>query len=477
MVAAPVGREIVSDLAAIAPAARSVINPGVVNSRPAFSSILRTISRSPRVDLGIGRRSKRARASADRWPGIARSPRRARPLADRVDPREVEPTSGSQDFKATTAEPRPRLTLVIASLQMGGAERVMTELANHWASRGWRIALVHFSPPEMEPVFPLDSRVTEERLGLFRVSRSPISAAINNLRRIVVLRRAIRATRPDIILSFLNRTNVLTVFAMTGLGMPVIVSEHTAPQRTLSVPWRILREVAYRRAAFVVMLTPDALGRMSSALRRRGRVIPNPLPSAFVTRPAGSAADEGADPDGPTIVGLGSLRPEKGFDLLIEAFARIAPSWPTARLVIWGEGDERGRLEAIRAGRNLVGRVALPGETLYPERVLSSATIFVLPSRREGLPMALIEAMALGRAVIACDCDHGPRDIIRQGVDGLLVPPADVNALAAAIEELLRDDTRRAGLARRAVEVRDRFAISVISAQWETLFRDVRHGE
>ena len=88
--------------------------------------------------------------------------------------------------------------------------------------------------------------------------------------------------------------------------------------------------------------------------------------------------------------------------------------------------------------------------------------------------MALLEAMALGRAVVACDCDHGPRDIVRHGIDGLLVPSEDVTALADAIEELLRDDERRASLARRAVEVRDRFALGAISEQWDTLFREAR---
>jgi glycosyltransferase involved in cell wall biosynthesis len=175
-------------------------------------------------------------------------------------------------------------------------------------------------------------------------------------------------------------------------------------------------------------------------------------------------------------MGLGRLTPEKGFDLLIEAFARIAPAWPMARLVIWGEGDERARLEAIRARLDLVDRVELPGATRSPERELRSATIFVLSSRLEGLPMVLLEAMAVGRPVVACDCDYGPRDIIRPGVDGLLVPPEDVPALAEAIDGLLRDDERRGTLGRRAVEVRERFAIEAISDRWDALFQEARAG-
>ena len=175
-------------------------------------------------------------------------------------------------------------------------------------------------------------------------------------------------------------------------------------------------------------------------------------------------------------MGLGRLTPEKGFDLLIEAFAKLSDTWPTARLVIWGEGGERERLERIRASHDLAGRVELPGETRVPEQVLESATVFVLSSRLEGMPMALLEAMARGRAVVACDCDHGPRDIVRDGVDGILVPPEDVGALTAAIGELLGDDARRAELGRRALEVRDRFALAAITAQWERLFHDARRA-
>lgn len=363
-----------------------------------------------------------------------------------------------------------RVTLVISSLEMGGAERVMTELANHWVTFGWTITIIHYSPPGTPPAYPLDTRITVVPLGLHRVSRSPISAVTNNVRRIRVLRRAIGASRPEVVLSFM--ANVITMLATTGMGLPVLVSEHRGPRGELSLPWSILRELTYRRAAFVVMLTESALAHLSPALRRRGRVVPNPLPSPFLARPVPvEPAGPDASHDHPVIMGLGRLGPEKGFDLLIRAFGRIAPDWPTARLVIWGEGDERGRLEALTAGLALADRVALPGATRAPEDKLRSATVFVLSSRKEGLPMALIEAMALGRAVVACDCEHGPRDVIRNGIDGLLVPPEDVDALAAAIDGLLRDDARRADLARRAVEVRERFTIEAVSAKWQTLFR------
>lgn len=364
----------------------------------------------------------------------------------------------------------PRLTLVISQLEMGGAERVMTELANHWVAKGWAVTIIHFSPPGTPPAYPLDPRVTEVPLDLFRVSHTPLSAIRNNWRRVRVLRRAIAASRPQVVLSFM--ANSPTLLAAIGLAVPVIVSEHRGPRGELNLAWSILRELTYRRAAFVVMLTTSALGHLSPALQRRGRVIPNPLPAAFMRVPMEVRVAPGAPSDVPVIMGLGRLGPEKGFDLLIRAFARIVPGRPGARLVIWGEGGERAVLEDLCRSEGVADQVSLPGTTPAPEDELLSATLFVLSSRKEGLPMALIEAMSLGCAVIACDCEHGPADIIEHGVDGLLVPPDDVDALATALHALLDDDERRLALAQRAVGVRERFTIEAVSARWEALFRE-----
>ncbi len=360
----------------------------------------------------------------------------------------------------------PRLTMFISSLVTGGAERVMIELANHWAGRGWSITLIHYGSPDVPAAFPLDPRVREVPLGLHRVSGNPIAAVRNNLHRIRVVRRAIRESRPDVVLSFM--ANVVALLATLGLRVPVLVSEHRGPRGELSRTWELLREITYRRAAFVVMLTQSALDHLSPALRRRGAIVPNPLPAAFLARPP--LATEDAATTDPIILGLGRLGPEKGFDVLMEAFARIAPQHPAVKVVIWGEGDSRPDLERRRQELGLVDRVELPGNTAEPERELASASIFVLSSRKEGLPMALIEAMAMGRPSIAFDCEHGPRDIITDGVDGILLPPGDMEGLAAAMDRLLSDDALRTELGRRAVAVRERYTIEAVTARWEALF-------
>ncbi|PVR98801.1 hypothetical protein C4663_23105, partial [Salmonella enterica subsp. enterica serovar Give] len=132
------------------------------------------------------------------------------------------------------------------------------------------------------------------------------------------------------------------------------------------------------------------------------------------------------------IVALGRLVPQKGFDLLIDAFALVGPQLPEARLEIWGAGPEEARLRAQIARLGLADRVSLPGQTTHAADVLSSATVVALSSRVEGFPNVLLEAMALGRPVVALDCRYGPAEIIRHGVDGLLVTSREPHALAGA---------------------------------------------
>jgi glycosyltransferase involved in cell wall biosynthesis len=158
------------------------------------------------------------------------------------------------------------------------------------------------------------------------------------------------------------------------------------------------------------------------AIRARGRVIANPVD---LTPPRRRLTGTGR------LVAVGRLVHQKGFDLLLRAFARIAPEHPQWTLTIWGEGDRRRQLEALCTELGLLEQVALPGLTERPGQWLEDAEVFVLSSRFESFGNVITEAMVAGLPVVAFDCPWGPGEILRDGEDGLLVPPEDVGALAA----------------------------------------------
>jgi glycosyltransferase involved in cell wall biosynthesis len=354
-----------------------------------------------------------------------------------------------------------RIALVISALSAGGAERVIVALANCWAARGWRVILMTFEPPGTKPYYTIEPRVDLRQLGIASVG-SPLWRALwQNLRRILALRQALRAADPDIAIAFLTKVNVLTVLASRGLGFPLVVSERNNPERQrFRASWSWLRERLYRVAYCVVTPSRGVLESFSGAIRARGRVIPNPIDLPQAAAPTGGSG---------RLVAVGRLVHQKGFDLLLQAFARIAPEHPDWRLTIWGEGDQRAALEALAAELGLSGRVGLPGVTERPGQWVEAADIFVLSSRYEGFGNVITEAMAAGLPVVAFDCPWGPGDILRNGEDGLLVPPENVDALAAALRRLVLDADLRVRLGAAAARNVRRFARDAILAQWDAL--------
>lgn len=362
-----------------------------------------------------------------------------------------------------------RITFLISSLGAGGAERVMATMANHWAAHGRSVTILTLAGDTTPPFYDLHPAITYRSLGGQAPSSSPLTAIARNLHRLWTVGRAVRASRGDVLISFMDSTNVLAIAVGRALRVPTIVAEHTDPaQYSSGRAWRALRRIAYPRAARLVVLSETARDYFPVAIRHRAQIIPNPI---VVPNPGAALRPAPASPPF-RLIGVGRLSPEKGFDLLIRAFARIAADVPDWTLTIWGEGPERPALEALRAALGLDGRVEFPGRTAEPHARMAEAHLFALSSRFEGFPMALGEAMAVGLPVVAVDCPSGPRQLIRPGVDGLLLPPGDEAALAAGLAGLMTDGDERRRLAERAPEVIERFGVERVMTIWDDLLRD-----
>ncbi len=361
-----------------------------------------------------------------------------------------------------------KVAVVLPSLIGGGAERVAIDLANHWSEQSREVSLITIDRSDRSR-YPVSNDVHRIGLDLMHESRSWWSAIRNNLLRVNNLRRALLETTASSVVSFTDITNVTTLLACRGTGLRTIVCERTDPRHhKIGRAWRQLRKRTYGKASAIVVQTASVRSWAEShGWKCPIVVVPNAAPRWTAAVPTTRAAELPR-----SIIALGRLSEEKGFHLLIEAFGRIASRYPEWQLSIFGEGNARAHLEQLVNELQLTNRVHLPGWVQDVEALLQSAQLFVLPSRYEGFPNALLEAMASGLACVSFDCDSGPREIIRHGIDGLLVPPGDVSELAEAIGELITNEPYRKRIAAEARHIVTRFSRDDFYRRWDAVLDD-----
>jgi len=375
---------------------------------------------------------------------------------------------------------RQRLTIVVHALHGGGAERMAALMANLWARDGKQVTLITLDAVTTDD-YAVDEAVARVGLGVMARSRGVLSAIWKNWRRVRSLRRAIRESRPDAVVAVGDKTNVLTVLACLGMKVGVFLNEQIDFRRhDVGRAWSTLRRWTYRRCTALVVLSKQLLQPGRELTRGRPVFV---IPNAIDPKAEGGRRKAEGRPtnDFPltthhsplTIYGMGRLSEQKGIDLLIEAFSRIAGEFPEWTVQILGEGPLRPQLEQLIADKGLRDRMQLAGWVTDPQRRLASGDLFVLSSRFEGFPLALVEAMAVGLPAVSFDCPTGPSEIVRHEIDGLLVPPEDADALAAAMKRLMRDESTRREFAQRAPEVLDRFGTARFLKDWNLVIGGV----
>ena len=352
-----------------------------------------------------------------------------------------------------------RILFIVAGLGAGGAERVISLISSEWVARGWDVILVAFDGDS--PVYhAFDPRVRLRRLAIR--PRRGWRKFLVPLRRVGAIWRVLRDERPDLAISFLTKINVLTLAA--GLASPcrIAVAERNNPlEQPKSWAWMLLFRLLLRRADAVIMQTQASLVCLPAVARARAVVIHNPIAAPRDRREPRQRE--------PVLTAVGRLEAQKGFDLLIDAFAEVAQRHPAWTLVLWGQGPLKADLQARIAAHGLSDRIRMPGLSATPGGWAADAAAFVLSSRYEGFGNALGEAMAYGLPVAAFDCPFGPREMISDGESGLLVPNGDVRALALALDRLMGDPRLRERLGAAARDEAKRFAAPTIIAQWDRL--------
>jgi len=337
----------------------------------------------------------------------------------------------------------------------GGAERVMSVLANEWAENGIESRIL-LANTEEGSVYPL-----AESISVVSCWADVRRAPVGQLAIIRAVRRQCKKWKPDVLLCFYNDLCALCAVAIRGMGIRLVYSVRNDPQRTNQRKIdKIYRKIVERRADCVVFQSNGAKRCYPEYVQRKSRVILNPM------RTEGFPIHDFEKEDH-TIVSVGRLVPQKNQKLLIKAFSRIQDEFPDYRLVIYGEGSLRCELTERIRELGLCGRVSLPGTVRDVQNRIRDSSLFVLTSDYEGIPNALMEALALGLPCISTDCSPGgARELIRDGVDGLIVACGDHEALAQAMGEMLRNRERAACMGRAALHIRERADSQKIAGEW-----------
>jgi len=300
-----------------------------------------------------------------------------------------------------------RIVLFISSLQKGGSERVMVNLAEYFHRRRYDVILV--TQYRLEEEYPISPEIR-------RVCSEPDESALQGGRirnfcvRFGALREIWNAYKPDVILSFLGKNNLMAVATAAFLPSKVAVSVRGEP--TMEYEGRLMQMIArfvFRFSDGVVLQTEGARAFFPKAVQKKSVILSNPLNEQFLNK---RICEERED----LIVAAGRLDENKNHAMLIHAFA-IAEDYPAVRLVIYGEGALRTALETLVEEKGLGGRISLPGNVSDVADHICKARIFTLTSNTEGMPNSIMEAMALGIPVIATDCPcGGPSALIVNGV-------------------------------------------------------------
>lgn len=340
------------------------------------------------------------------------------------------------------------IIFIISSIQnFGGSERVATSLANGLCDE-FNVSILSRGNSNTTNAYQLNQSVND------------IKFTGNNLSFIKSVKSYINDKKPDIVVIH-TMSKLTPLLLLSGISAKSLWSlEHTSFEFH-SLIFKVLRKLTYKKLDKILVLTQSQkiiYHKLNPNLNVT--VIPNPSPF--------SISNNDYNLDSRIIVSVGSLEHHKGFDLLIDSWAKIHAKYPNWSLHIYGEGSERSKLEH-KIKELGISNIKLKGQTTEICNIYDKSSFYVMSSRYEGLPMVLIEAQARGLPLISFECQSGPAEVIKDGINGILVPSNEINRLADAIERLITNPNIRLSMSNQSKFLSKRFLSSTIMNYWKKI--------
>lgn len=351
------------------------------------------------------------------------------------------------------------IVFYIATLTRGGAERVIVNLANYFYRQGYEVYMVTLEPDE--GLYPMEEGIhkivlrTEKTDGIIGRIRGMLG-------RILQVRKLLKQTQAQTLVSFIGKTNIRAVLAALGTKTKVFVSVRSAPEREYpGMLQRMLAKTLFCFADGCIFQSEGAKAFFPKAVQKKSRILYNPLSPEYV-----NAFYEGKRRQ--EIVTVGRMDKVKNHRLLVDAFAYVAEKKPEMHLTIYGGGDCMEAVKKQTEELGLCDKVSLPGDSKEIAEKIKDARMFVLSSDFEGMPNAVAEAFAVGAVVVSTNCPSGGAAmLVKDGERGLLVPVGDAEKMAEAMLRILSDEELEERLRRNAYEFSKNLHPDKINAMWK----------
>lgn len=353
-----------------------------------------------------------------------------------------------------------KIAFLILNLNSGGAERATSSLANYFALCGHDVSIITIDGTPS--FYPLDKKVNTFYLDLKRLPKgSGFSRLRAEAQRALSLRKCVQKLKPDVLIGMSNIMTAYTVFCTIFSRIKSVGTERNNPYIYMATPtMTILRKLSCILCNGFIHQTKRAQEFFPSITYNKSSVIPNAVFNPLVSQVAPCIKGD------KTIMAMGRLVRDKGFDILINAFSMIEKEMPDYKLIIFGNGELRDELLETAERLNIRGRVLLPGVRDDALFEVAKSSLFVLSSRNEGMPNVLMEAMACGVPCVATRCPMGPEELIIDGENGLLVPVEDEKALAEAMLRVLNNKAFANKLSEQSKRIKETHSIENIGNKW-----------